>query len=419
MIPFPIPACPAVPPALRRRVGRSLALLLPLAALVGCSQRVSEQESVQPFVFRSLNLRQQDSQGRLAWTLSSPEARYDLSRRLAQARGLQGVIYRAGQPAYALRANSGTVLNDGEVIQLEGEASLEQLGGQPVLIRAQRVRWLPRRGLMDLDLQPEALDRQLRLTAQRARFLIPTDKLELRGSPTLERYSKPVVRSRGTAALAKGPVPEIVLVATRADWFPRSGALQAAGPIRSQRRGGQGQPPQTLTSPSLSGNTLRQQLSLSAPVRFRDPGRQAWMEAGITEILLASRQVESAAPFQGQVGRLQVRGQGFRLLLDQQTAVVTAGCRLQQPGESLQAERCRWNWQSQAVRALGDVQLRRQANQQLTRSDRLDGRLGSDGLAVFTSPGGGRVNTQVVVPPARRDQQPDRQPNQRRSPIAL
>ena len=398
----------------------SLSLILPLAALVGCAERASQQERVQPFVFRSLNLRQQDSQGRLAWTLTSPEARYDLSRRLAQARGLQGVIYRAGKPAYALRASSGTVLNDGEVIQLEGEASLEQLGGQPVVIRAQRVRWLPRRGLMELDLQPEALDRQLRLTAQRARFLIAADKLELRGAPTLERYSRPLAKSPTPrqGATPERTTPEFVLVASRADWFPRSGALQAAGLIRSQRRGEQGQPPQTLTSPSLSGNTLRQQLSLSAPVRFRDPGRRAWMDAGVTEILLASRRVESAVPFQGQVGQLQVRGRGFRLLLDQQTAVITEGCRLQQPGEALQAERCRWNWQSQAVRAVGAVQLRRQANQQLTQADRLDGRLGGDGLAVFTSPGGGRVHSQVVVPPARQGQ-PQEQPVQRRSPIAL
>ena len=75
-----------------------LAALFALPALAGCQRRPPPpEEGSMPFVFRSLNLRQQDRQGQPAWELTSPEARYDLRRRVAQAQQPQGVIDQKGK----------------------------------------------------------------------------------------------------------------------------------------------------------------------------------------------------------------------------------------------------------------------------------------------------------------------------------
>jgi len=375
------------------------ALLLPL--LAGCEQRAAKEEPAVPFVFRSLNLRQQDPQGRPAWQLTSPEARYDLSRKVAQARDLRGTIFSGGKPLYRLSATSGTVLNDGALIQLEGMATLERVGPQPVVVRARRVRWYPRQERMELDQRPVATDRDLQISADRALFLINQDKLELRGSPAFTRRVQP---------------ESIVLTASSADWYPTSGSLQAPGPIRAERRMAKGKPPQLLTAPRLTGNSLQQRLVLQGPVRFTDPGAKAQFVGGETAVELQREAVVSIQPFTGSIDKLQLAGNGFELLNGQTLAVITPGCELRQPGETLTASRCQWNWTTQAIEARGGVVLQRQANEQITRARRLDGSMGADGLAVFTSPGS-RVNTRVRLPQQSKAGRP--KPQGSRAPIGL
>lgn len=379
------------------------ALLLPL--LAGCEQRVAREEPTAPFVFRSLNLRQQDPQGRPAWQLTSPEARYDLSRKVAQAQELRGTIFSGGKPLYRLSATSGTVLNDGALIQLEGMATLERLGSQPVVVRARRVRWYPRQARMVLDQRPIATDRDLQISADRAVFRIDQDKLELRGAPAFTR--------RTAAAPASA---EIVLTASSIDWYPTSGNLIAPGPIRAVRRLAAGKAPQTLTAPSLRGNTLQQNLVLQAPVRFSDPAAKAVLQGGETTIELTRQVVTSRYAFTGAIDKLKLAGHGFELLNRQKLAVITSACRLQQPGETLTARRCQWNWSNQAIESRGGVVLRRQANDQITRARRLVGRIGTNGLAVFTSPGS-RVETRLRLPSGAQGQGSNAQAD--RPPIAL
>ena len=382
-----------------------LAALALLPSLSGCQERLEQEEPAVPFVFRSLNLRQQDAQGRPAWQLTSPEARYDLSRKVAQARALRGTIFSAGKPLYTLSATSGTVLNDGAVIQLEGQATLQRLGPQPLVVRARRVRWYPRQERMELDQRPTASDRDLQISANRAVFLINQDKLELRGNPELIRRLQPLADGRSRP-------PELVLKVASADWYPSSGQLSAPGPVRAIHRPAPGKPLQTLSAPFLRGNSIQQVLVLQAPVRFVDPGAKAQLLGGESTIQLQEQVVVSTQPFSGVIDKLQITGHGFELRSADALAVVAPGCVLRQPGESLRADRCVWNWTTQAIEARGSVVLKRQANDQTTRAGLLTGRMGTDGLAVFSSPGG-RVQTQLQVPQGN-PSQPGRRP-----PIAL
>ena len=345
----------------------------------GCQGQKSPEPAAQPFVFRSLNLKQHNLLGQPTWSLTSPEARYDLGRRVAQASKLKGTLYSNGTPRYRLSATSATVLNDGELIQLEGELVIQRLGPKPLEIRAKRARWYPARNLMVLDRHPVATQDKLEVSAEQAKFLIDQDKLELREQPLLKRHGD----------------GEIQIYVSGVDWFTKTGDLLAAGPVRGLRKLPNKQQ-QVLTSPSLTGNTLNQVLTLAAPVKLVDVSRGAVFNALETQIDVRQQIISSVHSFEGILKQSTVRGVGFQLFYSDHLAVVSSHCKLEQPTDSLRANRCQWNWQSDQVKATGNVVLRRQANNQTTTSDRIDGRLGSQGLVVFTSPGR-RVSTQLTV----------------------
>lgn len=377
------------------------AAAVPLAGallLTACQPAQLPDAAAPPFVFRALELRQKGADGLPAWEITSPEARYDLGRKLAQARELRGLIYAKGQPLYRVSATRGVVLNDGEVVQLEGPTTVERLGPNPLVITALRVRWYPQQGRMQLDQQPAASQQRLQLTARTAVFDFNADKLTLKGQPLL---------------LDRGQ-PQIRLAVKRLQWWAENGNLIGEGPVLGERIEPNGSR-QTLTSPSLSGNSLRQEVWLAAPVRLADPGQQAELRAQQTRIDLLQDTISSPFPFDGQRGEMTIRGQAFTVLGKTTTALIPQGCVLNQPGDQLRAQECRWNWRTNQVQARGGVELRRQENGQITRANKLDGVASKDGTVVFSQPGG-TVTTQFQIPAGQR---PRARPQRSTLPIQL
>ena len=403
---------------IRRSSLLSLGLISLLPLIAGCTRTAQQvDDNVPPFVFRSLNLRQQDKQGRPTWELTSPEARYDVRRRLARAIDPRGVIYKDGEPAYALEASSGTVINDGEVILMEGSIRLRQLGKNPLLIKATRLRWYPSEELMRIDRNPEALDRQNRILADKARFLLDKQQLELRGKPELQRWSKRVDPLKDQSR----PVPELVIKASRADWQPNTGLLDVRGPLNATRRPAAGSPPDqkpmTVTASALDGNTIKQEFVLKGPVNLLDPAESTTLRASRLRIDVKNNRIRSDQAFSGNRGDLLVRGQSLVVDGDNTTVRIPSGCEIDRPGERLRAQSCSWNWKTQAVTAQGSIGLRREANQQITRGERLSGRLGKDGQLEITAPGG-RVFSQFKVPQRSGPAKP-RRPRPKPEPIRL
>jgi len=392
------PATPRRFPSHRLLRRPALLALLPLLPLMGCGggSKPRREEVVPPFVFRSLNLRQQTPTGKPAWELTSPEARYDLRRRIAQAISPKGVIYAAGRPLYRVQADSGTVVNDGEVILLEGNLRVERIGREPVLIQASRARWLPRQQLMLIDRRPVAWDRLGRLRAERARFLFQEDRLELSGQPQLDRWNQ---RFDPFTALPTIP-PAIVVQAAAVRWKPGSGELQADGPLIGQRKAAVGEAaaaPQQLSAEGLSGNTLTQEFTLTGRVRFNDPARGDSFAGRDVRLSPAANEGSSARPFEASRGSLQVSGASVQVEGTSHWVRIDGACRLVQPEGRLQADRCGWNWQSGAVEAEGGVVVERTAQNQISRGGILSGRLGREGSVLLRAPGG-RVVSQFQVP---------------------
>jgi len=366
---------------------RLLSLSALATGLVGCTTAPKAPPPEEPFVFRALDLRQRDALGAPAWDLISPEARYDIARLLAQARQPRGTIYKQGKPHITIRARSGTVIGDGQAIQLEGDVQITLLGANPVRITGDQVRWIPSQDLMVIDRRPAAIDRRTRIQAGLARYRIKADQLELRGTPMLEHWQQ---GGTETSPL-RVQTPWL-------NWRPEQGDLVAREPVRGLRREGTSQ--LELRAQGLQGNIRRGFVDLQAPVQVRDPKRQGWLNASTTRWLINDQQLSSDQPVQGVFKALRGQGRRWRVNLANSTVALDDGCRIEQPGERLSARQCRWNWPTGRFQATGDVELRRSSYSQRTRAGRLLGRIGADGVAVFTAPGS-RVQSRFTIPPQR------------------
>ena len=359
---------------------RLIPLLAGLAVITGCQQQPASDQQAPPFVLRSLSLNQLKPDGSRDWDLSSPEARYDLDSRTVRAKRPSGVLYKADRPGFRITADLATVLNDGELVVLEGNVRLQQLNQRRLLIQGQRLVWTPERSLMVLEQQPVAVDAESRLTSPRLNFSTDTDNLAFEGPARLQRWDK--------ARMADQP-PDTLIQVQAGRWNLSTGRLDASGPVLGQR-----QPDRSLTASRLEGNTREGYLDLVEPVRVRLRDSEDEIKAGRTRWNYQQRQLRSVRPFTATFEAGEASGTGFIIDEEATTVTVPSDCRLSQPEEQLRAQRCRWNWSSNRVRAEGDVEVRREALEQITRATVLDGVVGEDGTLRFSG-GDGRVRSRI------------------------
>ena len=377
---------------LLERIDRRLILLMAsLAVMTGCQQQPVSNQQAPPFVLRSLSLNQRKPDGSRDWDLNSPEARYDLDSRTVRAKRPSGVLYKADQPGFRISADLATVLNDGELVVLEGNVRLQQLNQRRILIQGQRLVWTPDRSLMVLEQQPVAVDDDSRLTSPRLEYRTDTDKLVFQGPARLHRWDK-----RRTADRP----PDTLIQIERGSWNLATGRLKAAGPVLGKR-----QPDRSLLASRLEGNTKAGYLDLVEPVRVRLGETEDEIQAGRTRWNYERRELRSAKPFTAKFKAGEASGTGFILDEAATTVTVPRDCRLNQPGEQLRAQRCRWNWTTERVRAEGNVEVRREELQQVTRAPVLEGQIGEDGNLRFRG-GAEQVQSQIRLVEPTRQQQP-------------
>jgi len=376
--------------------------LVALLLLTGC---VSEQPAATvqspPFVFRSLKLEQKTRKGLMDWSLNSPEARYELNRRLVRAVQPVGVLYRKGKPSFKVQSDLALVVNDGEQILLEGDVKLQQLNGSKLLIQGDRLRWRPQEGVLLIEQRPRAFDQDSRISSSKAQLLQTTNDLTLKGVVQLERWTESSDPSK----------PDTTLRTGEAQWNLDSGVLNAEGPVLAQRRNLEGTVLQQLQGRSLQGNTRAGDLKVTAPVVVRMPPQKGVLKAQDIMWNFRSQIVRTEQPFEAELDRTRIFGSAFQAELKNTTVLIQDDCRIQQPGESLDARTCTWNWGTEEVLAEGNVVVKRDANDQLTRASKLVGRVGEKGRITFTAPGG-RVESQVRFPA---DRPVDRTPRPRKS----
>ena len=345
------------------------AVLIPLTAsfvLAGCvSTSDQANEVAPPFVFRSLNLNQRRDDGSRDWDLISPEARYELDSRTVQAKSPSGLVYRDDEPYLRISAEQATVVNDGERIVLEGNVKLQQLTDQRLLIEGERLVWTPVHSHIVVDRQPKALDSRSQLSAERFVLMQDRDQLRLDGPTRLLHW--PETRSTETTS-------DTEILGGSGTWNLKSGRLTVSGPVTARR-----DDDSVLTASALEGDTAAQFLDLIKPVSLNLGDDRGTVAAQTTRWNYVDRQFRSSGPVEGRRMDMRMRGIGFVMDEGRSTLDVISACRLEQPGEQLQAQRCSWNWSSQEIIAESDAQ-------------RLKGQVGDDDRIRF-NPADGRVRS--------------------------
>ncbi|WP_320676864.1 LPS export ABC transporter periplasmic protein LptC [Prochlorococcus sp. MIT 1300] len=114
----------------------------------------SNPTSSPPLVFNSLNLRSQKQSGVMDWSLKSPKARYQHGIRLIKAIDPSGIIYQDDKPYISIKAKLATIINDGEILLLEGEVRLKQLTNNKAVILGKSMKWTPSNSLIVIEHRP-------------------------------------------------------------------------------------------------------------------------------------------------------------------------------------------------------------------------------------------------------------------------
>ena len=371
---------------------RHLGSLLLILTMVGCQESPSPQKkSSVPFVFKSLELRHKQADGSRDWDLNSPLARYELGSRVVRARNPEGVLYKENKPSFEVSAQAATVLKDGETVLLEGNVKVQQLKGEKVLITGDRLRWTPNESKMVIEQRPQALDNLSRITAKTVLFQQLTQEIVFKGPTKFERWKE---------KRNDNHEPSIVIRGRNGSWNLDSGNLKAMGPILGHRIVSKSDIPQQLTATRLQGNTKKGYLDLIKPVTLTIPEQKASLLAQTTRWKFNSEKIESNKPFTATQERSTYRGDRFKVDLARTEVEIPQKCELSQPGEQLRADKCIWNWSTEEVQAIGDVILKREANNQITRSDKLEGRIGDEGTVSFSS-SGSKVRSQLTIEEAK------------------
>ena len=354
--------------------------------LSSCAQLQPPKQKARPFRFEKLDLTRSDENGKPLWRLVSPLTRYQLEERRSTLSNPVATIYKDGKPQYTVTAPKGWVINDGEHVELFGGVTFRVLDERQIVVTAHRVFWQREYEMMKFMGSPTLVDLTRRVVAGEARFHTDTDVLFAWQGITLKTWT-------GTRDESKPPALE--LKTQKLNWNTSDGDLNIDSPITGIQRPS-AERIRRLSSPSMSGNTRKELYDFNAPVLISEEAESLNIRAGRSRWWAGEERITSSEPAEGTLKQLNVTGSELELLQKQSLLRIGQDCRLVQPDQELTAELCSWNWESGEVLSEGDVILRRDEMQQVTRSSRLEGLTGDDGRITFSAPGQ-RVKTRLQI----------------------
>ena len=343
------------------------------------STKIKNQPST-PFVFRSLDLKQRRPDGDRDWELKSPEARYNTAARTVRARIPQGVLYFEDKPSFMISAEHATVLNDGELVVLEGAVRLKRLGAEPLLIQGDRLIWRPALSTMVINQRPAALNRNSKIISRSLIFQQESGQLLFNGFTKLSQWQKDYSSTID---------PQTVITAGNSRWNLNSGIIAAVGPVVVNQNDGR-----RLTAASIQGNSKKNYIDLKAPVQFKLEEDDAVVDAGETRWYFERDQLSSKAPVSASLPKSDVRGVGFVIDIPSHTFTISNSCQVEQPDKNLRAQSCTWNWRDDLLTAAGNADPKEANAGQIKRAEQMEAGFNSNSSIQF-SPSRNRVKTQI------------------------
>ena len=363
------------------------ALIFSGCFLSSCASKPATQnqnQSSTPFIFRSLDLKQRRPDGVRDWELTSPEARYNTAARTVRAKIPKGILYFEDKPSFMISAEHATVLNDGELVVLEGTIRLKRLGAEPLLIQGDRLIWRPALSTMVINQRPEALNRNSRIASNSLIFQQESGQLIFSGPTELSRWEKNYSSTRD---------PQMVITAGNGRWNLNTGVIAAVGPILANQVNGR-----ELTAASIQGNTKKNFIDLKAPVQFKleQDDANTIVDAGETRWNFEQDQLSSKAPVSALLPKGVVSGIGFSIDIRNNLLTISNSCQVAQLDKNLRAKSCTWDWNKDLLTADGNVNLKESKTGQVQRAEQMEGALNQDGSILF-SPARDRVKTQIKL----------------------
>ena len=353
--------------------------------LASCASKPATQnqnQSSTPFIFKSLDLKQRRPDGVRDWELTSPEARYNTAARTVRAKIPKGILYFEDKPSFMISAEHATVLNDGELVVLEGTIRLKRLGAEPLLIQGDRLIWRPALSTMVINQRPAALNRNSRIISNSLIFQQQSGQLLFSGPTKLSRWEKNYSSTLN---------PQTVIKAGNSRWNLNTGIIAAVGPILAYQDNGR-----ELTAASIQGNTKNNFLDLKAPVQFKLEQDDAIVNAGETRWNFERDELSSKAPVSASLPKGDVSGIGFIIDIRNNLLTISNSCEVAQLDKNLRAKSCTWDWGKDLLTAAGNVNLKESKTGQVQRAEQIDGALNQDGSIRF-SPARDRVKTQIKL----------------------
>ena len=365
---------------------RCIAIIISSGCLLAsCASKPATQnqnQSSTPFIFKSLDLKQRRPDGVRDWELTSPEARYNTAARTVRAKIPKGILYFEDKPSFMISAEHATVLNDGELVVLEGTIRLKRLGAEPLLIQGDRLIWRPALSTMVINQRPVALNRNSRIISNSLIFQQQSGQLLFSGPTKLSRWEKNYSSTLN---------PQTVITAGNSRWNLNTGIIAAVGPILAYQDNGR-----ELTAASIQGNTKNNFLDLKAPVQFKLEQDDAIVNAGETRWNFERDELSSKAPVSASLPKGDVSGIGFIIDIRNNLLTISNSCEVAQLDKNLRAKSCTWDWGKDLLTAAGNVNLKESKTGQVQRAEQIDGALNQDGSIRF-SPARDRVKTQIKL----------------------
>ena len=346
------------------------------------SPNQNKNQASTPFIFRSLDLKQRRPDGSRDWELTSPEARYNTAARTVRAKIPKGILYFEDKPSFMISAEHATVLNDGELVVLEGTVRLKRLGVEPLLIQGDRLIWRPGLSTMVINQRPSALNKNSKIISSSLIFQQESGQLLFNGYTKLLQWQNTYSSTIN---------PQTVITAGNSRWNLNSGIIAAVGPVVVNQMDGR-----RLTAASIQGNTKKNFVDLKAPVQFKLEEDDAVVDAGETRWYFERDQLSSKAPVSASLPKSDVRGVGFIIDIPTNTFTISNSCQVEQLDKNLRAQSCTWNWRDDLLTAAGNVNQNESNAELINLAEQMEVGVNRGG-SIQLAPIRNRVQTQIKL----------------------
>ena len=141
----------------------------------------SADEVIPGLTLKDVTLEQQDENGQLLWKVDAEEVTYSPDQEVANLVNLDGELYQDGELLYRVKADTGTIRDNGRVIFLEGNIVATGIQNQMVL-KGQNLEWTPETALLVVRNGLTGTHPQVRAKANEARVYDRENYMELEGN---------------------------------------------------------------------------------------------------------------------------------------------------------------------------------------------------------------------------------------------